>query len=206
MTNREQAFFDANYSIFQSTNEYTVVEDGKVTIDQLLNIPFEYGQYIHYYNSSVSTENNYGVYVVILDGKTFIFNRDIAFINSHGIGLQVSTNEVVFKHINRLGGYSHYHYLELVIEEFWNEVFGRSLKETGCGGIITAHGDKCRQYNDAWSDAGINEYRGALLYMLTYTNLMDRPKHDSCQWVIDNYSKYYPVIVEIEKSIGINNE
>ena len=38
---------------------------------------------------------------------------------------------------------NHYKYLEIVIEDFWKEIFNKTLDETWNSGIISAHGDKC---------------------------------------------------------------
>lgn len=96
----------------------------------------------------------------------------------------------------------HYKYLDDVIGYFWMEVFGKTLEQTYCSGITGAHGDKCSQYDSRWEAHGINRFHGALLYMLTYTSAMgDYPKHTSCNWVIDNYSKYLPAIVKAEQEV-----
>lgn len=98
---------------------------------------------------------------------------------------------------------SHYDYLELVIEDFWKRVFNKSLDEMWCAGIITAHGDKAYSYQDVWEEADISFKRGVLLFLLTYTKeLGDTPKHESCEWVVNNYKKYLPLILESEKEAG----
>lgn len=99
---------------------------------------------------------------------------------------------------------SQYDYLEIVIDEFWKRVFGKTTSEMWCGGIIGAHSDKAYGYKREWSDAGIPFGRGVLLFLLTYTKeLGETPKHESCQWVIDNYQKYLPHIEAAEKEAGI---
>lgn len=99
---------------------------------------------------------------------------------------------------------SQYDYLEVVIDEFWKRVFGKTTSEMWCGGIIGAHGDKAYGYKREWSDAGIPFNRGVLLFLLTYTKeLGETPKHESCQWVIDNYPKYLPHIEAAEKLAGL---
>lgn len=90
---------------------------------------------------------------------------------------------------------SHYTWLDANLNEFWVKVFGKDLESTGCAGIISAHGDKCYQYRDVWSTAGIPFYHGVAIYLLTYTNeLGDFPKSQSCIWVINNYEKYKPLL------------
>lgn len=99
---------------------------------------------------------------------------------------------------------SHYDYLELVLEEFWRLVFGKTAGEMWCGGIIGAHGDKAYGYKGDWEDSGIPFDRGVLLFLLTYTKeLGDTPKHESCEWVISNYQKYLPHIEAAEKAAGL---
>lgn len=97
---------------------------------------------------------------------------------------------------------SHYRYLDIMLQDFWKEVFGKTANEMFCGGIVSAHGDKARGYERAWEKAGINKYRGSLLFLLTYTKAMgDTPKHMSEEWVIENYSKYLPSLEKVEKMI-----
>lgn len=99
---------------------------------------------------------------------------------------------------------SHYDYLELVIDEFWKLVFGKSTSEMWCGGIIGAHGDKAYDYKCQWKEANIPFGRGVLLFLLTYTKeLGDTPKHESDEWVIQNYQKYLPHIETAEKLAGL---
>ena len=99
---------------------------------------------------------------------------------------------------------SHYKYLELVIDTFWVSVFGKTPSEMFCGGIVGAHGDKGSGYERTWkySEPSINFNRGMLLFLLTYTKVMDRPKIETGQWVIDNYPKYLDRILLAEKEAG----
>jgi len=82
---------------------------------------------------------------------------------------------------------SHYTFLDKHLDDFWQQVFGKPLSETGCAGIVSAHGDKAYAYKQDWEDAGIHFYHGVMLFMLTYTKLMDSPQHESKEWVIDQY-------------------
>lgn len=101
-------------------------------------------------------------------------------------------------------GYSHYDYLDDHLDLFWQKVFGKTLSEMWCAGIIGAHGDKGYCYRHDWKKAGINYYRGMMLFMLTYTNeLGDTPRHKSKEWIIENYEKYLPLIEEVEQDVGI---
>lgn len=94
---------------------------------------------------------------------------------------------------------NHYDYLNRMLEPFWKEVFGKTPSEMWCGGIVSAHGDKCRGYNREWEKHGINDNRGSLLFLLTYTKEFgETEKHMSDQWVIDNYKKYLPMIERAE--------
>lgn len=97
---------------------------------------------------------------------------------------------------------SHYRYLDIMLEAFWKEVFGKTASELFCGGIVSAHGDKARSYERAWEKAGINKYRGSLLFLLTYTKAIeDTPKHMSEEWVINNYLKYLPALEKVETMV-----
>ena len=94
---------------------------------------------------------------------------------------------------------NHYDYLDRILEPFWKEVFNKTPSEMWCGGIVSAHGDKCRGYMREWNNHGINFNRGSLLFLLTYTKEFgDTEKHLSSQWVIDNYPKYLPMIENAE--------
>lgn len=87
---------------------------------------------------------------------------------------------------------SHYTYLDAMLEPFWNQAFSQTPDEMYCAGIVGAHGDKCYSYRDQWEKEGIPFHVGALLYLLTYTKAFeDNEKSNSCQWVIDNYYRYY---------------
>lgn len=57
-------------------------------------------------------------------------------------------------------------------------------------GSIAAHGDKTEQYRDYWESLGLEYRKARIIYFLTYSKLMDRPKHLSREWVVDNYSTY----------------
>lgn len=84
---------------------------------------------------------------------------------------------------------NHYHYLDKHLNTFWIAVLGDSLNNTHCGGIISAHGDKGYGYRSDWEKAGISFPHAMAMYLLTYTKMMDRPKHESAAWVVENYPK-----------------
>lgn len=93
----------------------------------------------------------------------------------------------------------HYKYLEIIIEDFWKEIFNKTLEETWNSGIICSHGDKGYGYKRKWDNKGINFNRGMLIFLLTYTDIMDRPKYESCKFVIDKYVSFKPIIEKIER-------
>lgn len=101
---------------------------------------------------------------------------------------------------------NHYDYLDHVIDSFWKKVFGKTLEEMWCSGIITAHGDKAYGYKYKWSESSIPFNRGVLLYLLSYTPIFEKEKREYIgQWVIDQYQTYLPLIEEAEKeAISLN--
>lgn len=99
---------------------------------------------------------------------------------------------------NKLIINSHYRYLDLFLDDLWKKEFGMSLEEAWCNGIVSAHGDKCRQYKHLWEQNNIPFERGAALYMLTYTASMDREKWESDKFVIDKYPLYKEFFDKLE--------
>jgi len=89
---------------------------------------------------------------------------------------------------------NHYKFLDRYLDAFWIEVFGKSLDDMWCSGIVSAHGDKGSCYRRDWENAGISYYEGMMIYMLTYTKEMNDEQYKSKEWVINNYSKYKPLI------------
>lgn len=100
---------------------------------------------------------------------------------------------------------NHYCYLELVLPIFSRMIGFIEPKCQISEGYIAAHGDKCYQYRSAWEEVGIPFNRGALLFLLTYTVIMDMEKHLSCEWVIKNYGRFKSILNVIEKSVGITD-
>lgn len=99
---------------------------------------------------------------------------------------------------------SHYGYLDLMVPELsktlWPDPVGViKLDESD----IVAHGDKCYGMMMSLEDHNIHPYHTALLYLLTYTDKMDRPKHESEKWVLQNYSEYKDLILELERKLNI---
>lgn len=99
----------------------------------------------------------------------------------------------------QVGHRSHYDYLNSVIERFWMKVFGKTMDEMWCSAIVTEHGDKCSGYRYEWNDSDIPFFHGVLLYLLTYTKIMDVPKDESSEWVVKNYERFKPMILEAEE-------
>ena len=112
-----------------------------------------------------------------------------------------SDQEIAFISKETLHYGSHYDYLNIMLEPFWLEVFGKTASEIWCGGIVGAHGDKCRGYNRDWKANGINKYRGSLIFLLAYTSECRNDMASVDQWVIDNYNKYLPAIIKTEESV-----
>ena len=96
---------------------------------------------------------------------------------------------------------NHYTYLELMVEPLGELLFGDKGQWVFNDGMIGAHGDKGYGYRDIWKDAGINHNRGTLLYLLTYTNLLDCDKSKSGEWVVSNYERFLPQIQQLEEKI-----
>ena len=99
---------------------------------------------------------------------------------------------------------SHYQWLEAILPDFSRLVFGEKWNWIMNQGMIGAHGDKCYSYmSDALDDHDIPKWHTAMLFLLTYTKEMDREKHKSYEWIIDNYERYKPLLDQAEKESGI---
>lgn len=104
---------------------------------------------------------------------------------------------------------SHYEYLDAILEHFFKEMFNKTPEQMWCAGIVSAHGDKAYSYDNEWKKAGIPFQHGVLLFLLTYVSVNgqkvmgDTPKHESDQWVIDNYKKYLPMIEKAEAALRL---
>lgn len=97
---------------------------------------------------------------------------------------------------------SHYDYLDEMLNPFWKQVFGKTADEMWCGGIVSSHGDKCYGYRMKWAAEGIDYQHGSLLFLLSYTSeLGERPKHETCEWIIENYHRYYLRILCAEQEV-----
>lgn len=85
------------------------------------------------------------------------------------------------------------HYMLNNTDAFIAKVFeGDARYIDACGGMVAAHGDKSEQYRDYWHSSGIDFNKAQIIYFLTYTKLMEQPKHLSKEWVIDKYAHLLP--------------
>lgn len=107
-------------------------------------------------------------------------------------------DKAIIEEINQ--AVNHYYWLDKHLNEFWLNVFSKSLSDTFCCGIVASHGDKGYGYIKKWAENGIPFPHGMAMYMLTYTSVMDEEKHKSCEWVIDNYPKYRQHLPDIDLS------
>jgi hypothetical protein len=99
---------------------------------------------------------------------------------------------------------NHYQWLDKNLESFWIKVTGKTLDESGCAGIVSAHGDKCYGYRMAWEKAGVPFHHGVAIYFLTYIHpfsgeARETPNGewvDPKKWVADNYERFKPFLNE----------
>ena len=158
--------------------------------------------------------STYWVTVVRTEKKLYLFHSEIAMSveiddDNYHSSYHVNPKEDFWKQVFVDIGPNnfemcHYDYLDIILDEFWKLVFGKTANEMFCGGIVSAHGDKAYGYKHQWEEAGIPFQRGVLLFLLTYTpELGDTPKHESDEWVIRNYQKYLPHIEAAEKLAGL---
>lgn len=106
---------------------------------------------------------------------------------------------------NHLGPHrqqSHYEWLETHLWDF--------LRKAGVDpqyqrGIIVAHGDKCRQYEREWAEAGVPFFHGAAIYLLSYCWPYSQHVRETQfgwvapkDWVIKSYENFRPWLAEIE--------
>lgn len=85
---------------------------------------------------------------------------------------------------------SQYEYINWTLEEFYCFLAGGAVNRDLYAGLGQAHGDKCDQYKDYWESYGVPYYHGCVLYMLTYTPFMNRPKPQSKEFVVDMYIRH----------------
>lgn len=104
-------------------------------------------------------------------------------------------NELIINEINKK--INHYKWLDKHLNDFWIKVFGKNLAESGWAGIISAHGDKGRQYLSFWAKNGICFPHAMALFLLTYTSKMDNEKDNAKDWVVTNYLNYTDLLPEV---------
>ncbi len=158
----------------------------------------------------IPEECTYHITVLKTENSFYVYNHEfIIWQNKCGTTICDKPTEEVWKQMfleikpENLN-FSHYDYLKLILNDFWKLVFGKTANEMFCGGIITSHGDKGYGYEDMWKKAGIPFRRGMMLFLLSYTKEFgDRPKHETDQWVIENYPKYLPHLEAAEKEAGL---
>ena len=125
-------------------------------------------------------------------------NKDYTRINEHNDFVIPATRDAYSGYRTAFEKYSsilfyksHYDWLDDNLDIFWYRVFGKTLHQSGCAGIISAHADKCYQYRAFWEKSGIDFYHGVAVYLLTYTKEFgNNNKSDSSYWVVNNFSKY----------------
>lgn len=97
---------------------------------------------------------------------------------------------------------SHYDWLEKNLSKFFERI-GMAGKDVG---LISAHGDKCRQYSDEWERRGIPFEHGAAIYLLSYCHPFSKTVRETKDgwvtpkdWVMRLYPNYCELLKEIEK-------
>ena len=190
-----------------NTNGFFMIEtsDNKKKI-RLSNTSIGF-DYVDVYQLDVGTHHE--EYGITIQNTVYFRESEVEFNTAFDLMCSIFKNsdiELIGKtrdevEIEELGllNVSHYKYLDAVIESFWVKVFGKTPSEMFCGGIVSAHGDKCYDYKFSMPKRNIPFNRSALLFLLTYTKLMDREKHLSEEWVVENYNKYVPLIIEAEQ-------
>lgn len=100
---------------------------------------------------------------------------------------------------------NHYQWLDKHLDQFWYKVFGKTLDEMYCAGIVAAHGDKCYGYKSTWEDAGIPFAHGVAIFFLSYvepyvseTGNTENGFVPVDQWVIDNYERFAPALPDVD--------
>lgn len=112
-----------------------------------------------------------------------------------------SLEEIKIINDERLEFNNYYDYLKVMLIPFWSLVINETPESMGVSDIITVYGDKCYCYKNDWEEVDIPFHKGALLYLLSYANKLcvNRPK--VCEWVIDKYPEYLPMIEQAEKQV-----
>lgn len=89
---------------------------------------------------------------------------------------------------------NHYDWLR---EYLWDFLEAVDVNVDFCGGIISAHGDKCYGYKHQWAEAGIPFEHGVAIYLLTFVapyghevRQRDDGWVNAADWVVDNYDRF----------------
>ncbi len=83
--------------------------------------------------------------------------------------------------------FNHYDYIDVVLPEMII-LLRKVHPDINLYGVCpVSHGDKVYQYKSGFEKARIPFYRGALLYLLSYSSLLDRPRHEVVEWVVEQY-------------------
>lgn len=185
---------------------FIIDEDNKVIIIYQESINFYTDVGIKHFKVCSSTkdqceERMYQNFYSIDNAIKCFIGRCLSDTPHEYFGEHEDLKNISIKVLGNFSYFGHYDYLEFVVDEFWELVFGKITSEMHCAGIIGAHGDKGYGYKTDWEEANIPFNHGILLFLLTYTKVMDKKKYESCQWVIDNYPKYLPMIKEAEEKV-----
>lgn len=97
--------------------------------------------------------------------------------------------------------FSHYDYLDIIVDPLSKLLDARNITKQLDIGFIGAHGDKC--YGLMGRKPWLVKGRLALMYLLSYTDLMDLPRHQYREWIDINLPKYLPLMRQVEKQLGL---
>ena len=114
---------------------------------------------------------------------------------------------------------SHYDYLEQHFEAFYKKAFAAEphhyfVPVIHASALIEAHGDKCTQYQDLWSEAGLSFEHGTMIYLLTYLYPWSNNVRETLlgwispsQWVVDNAKRFMPYLpTPLDQVAPVNND
>lgn len=112
-------------------------------------------------------------------GNTFKAPRSILYMYRGG--------SFVIKERKHERPFNHYDYIDVVLPEMVI-LLRRVHPDINLLGVCpVSHGDKVYQYKSKFENAGIPFQRGAVLHLLSYSSLLDRPRHEVVEWVIEQY-------------------
>lgn len=160
-------------------------------------------------------DGTYGVVIVKNDYQTFIVGPDVICLPIGGWDSAITSDSprwnTTFADILRLMRghlkipmddiFSHYDYLDIIVDPLSKLLDARYITKHLHVGFIGAHGDKC--YSLMGRKPWLVKGRLALMYLLTYTDLMDMPRHQYREWIDINLPKYLPLMRRVEKQLGL---